>query len=363
MDSKAPKQTFESNLVVIQPKSGQNKQSNDFSQSSYIRSPSTSSTIASNYSSPSTTSSYADKINSLCVERNRKKLLLEKHYLTQQNKEAESKIPSLEEEISVLEPLATLVAFEQEYRFGKFTTIRREEEVVREIGKLKYQIPRLPHWSKKFNEVQDPSEAIRQHISEKRYLEKRTKSNQELLKKIQQVLTQISNEANIFKKVSQDNTSLSKTPEKTTPIVAQSYATKVAQPSQENPINTYQASAQVKPSAQPQQVESSAQSPQSSPPRPQQDDRLTIKVTHLPQDMEISQLEQELFGIFGDADTLGSTLSHPIQRLYVTLSRHAAFITYFKREDAETAVERLCECHLRYQILRVDFASRRSDNA
>jgi hypothetical protein len=88
--------------------------------------------------------------------------------------------------------------------------------------------------------------------------------------KIQQALTQISNEANIFKKVSQDNTSLSKTPEKTTPIVAQSYATKVAQPSQEKPINTYQTSAQAKPSAQPQQVESSTQPHQSSP-RPQQD--------------------------------------------------------------------------------------------
>uniref|UniRef100_A0A914DVT3 Uncharacterized protein n=1 Tax=Acrobeloides nanus TaxID=290746 RepID=A0A914DVT3_9BILA len=126
MSSKAPKQTFEPKWV--QPKLGQNKQPNDFSQrsyvwspstsytiSSYYSSPSTSSTIASNYSSPSTStiannysssstlSSYADQINSLCVEGNRKKLYLEKHYLIQLNKEAESRIPSLMEEISVLE--------------------------------------------------------------------------------------------------------------------------------------------------------------------------------------------------------------------------------------------------------------------
>uniref|UniRef100_A0A914ENU1 Uncharacterized protein n=1 Tax=Acrobeloides nanus TaxID=290746 RepID=A0A914ENU1_9BILA len=90
MSSKAPKQTFEPKWV--QPKLGQNKQPNDFSQRFYVWSPSTSytiasnysspststiasnysspstSTIASNYSSPSTSSSYADQINSLCVE-------------------------------------------------------------------------------------------------------------------------------------------------------------------------------------------------------------------------------------------------------------------------------------------------------
>jgi hypothetical protein len=93
--------------------------------------------------------------------------LSEKHYLIQQNKEAQSKIPSLKEEILVLEPLARLVALEQEYSFGKFTTIRREE-IVREIGKLKNQIPRLPHWREKFNEVQNLSEVMRQHIVEKR---------------------------------------------------------------------------------------------------------------------------------------------------------------------------------------------------
>uniref|UniRef100_A0A914DYS0 RRM domain-containing protein n=1 Tax=Acrobeloides nanus TaxID=290746 RepID=A0A914DYS0_9BILA len=322
MSSKAQKQTFESNLVVIQPKSGQNKQPNDFSQRSHVRSPSTSSTIASNYSSPSTSSSYADQINSLCVERNREKLLSEKNYLIQQNKEAQSKIPSLKEEISVLEPLARLIALEQEYRFGKFTTIRREE-IVREIGKLKNKIPQLLHWREKFNEVQNLSELMRQHVVEKRELEKRTKSNQELLVKIQQALTQVSNAQ----------------PQSVKPSV------------KPRPVES---SAQVKPSAQPHQ---------SSPFRPQQNDHLTIKVTHLPQDMEISQLEQELFGIFGDADILGSTVSYPIKRLYVPLSKHAAFITYFKKEDAEAAVERLSKCPLRYQILRVDFASPRSYNA
>uniref|UniRef100_A0A914DX59 RRM domain-containing protein n=1 Tax=Acrobeloides nanus TaxID=290746 RepID=A0A914DX59_9BILA len=330
MSSKAPKQT-ESNLAVIQPKPGQNQQPNDFSQRSYVRRTSTSSTIASNYSSPSTSSSYADQINSLCAERNGEKLLLEKHYLTQRNEEAESRILSIKEEISVLEPLARLVALEQEYRFGKFTTIRREEEVVREIGKLKYQIPRLPNWSDKFNDVEDPSTAIRQYNGEKRYLEKRTNTNQGYLKKIQQVLTQISN------------------------AQPQSVQASV----RPRPVES---SAQVKPSARPQLAESSAQPHQSSPSRCQQDDR-TIKVTHLPRYMEVSQLEQELSGIFGDADSLGSTISHPIQRLYVAPSKNIAFITYFKKEDAETAVERLSRCHLGYQILRVEFASPRSNNA
>jgi hypothetical protein len=82
MSSKAPKQTFEPKWV--QPKLGQNKQPNDFSQRFYVWSPSTSYTIASNYSSPSTstiasnysspspsTLSFADQINSLCVEVSR----------------------------------------------------------------------------------------------------------------------------------------------------------------------------------------------------------------------------------------------------------------------------------------------------
>uniref|UniRef100_A0A914D735 RRM domain-containing protein n=1 Tax=Acrobeloides nanus TaxID=290746 RepID=A0A914D735_9BILA len=256
--------------------------------------------------------------------RNEKKLLLEKHYLTQRNEEAESRI-------LVLKQLARLVALEQEYKFGKFTTIRREEEVVREIGKLRHQIPQLPNWNKKFNEVQDPSEAIRQYNGEKRYLEKRTKSNQEYLKKIQQVLTQISN------------------------AQPQSVQASV----RPRPVES---SAQVKPSARLQLAGSSAQPHQSSPSRRQQDDR-TIKVTHLPRYMEVSQLEQELSGIFGDIDSLGSTLSHPVQRLYVAPSKNIAFITYFKKEDAETVVERLSKCHLGYNILRVEFASPRSDNA
>jgi hypothetical protein len=94
---------------------------------------------------------------------------LEKHYLIQLNKEAELRIPYLNEEILVLEPLARLVALEQEYRFGKFTTIRREE-VLRKIVKLRHQIPQLPHWREKFNEVQNLSELMRQHIVEKRVI-------------------------------------------------------------------------------------------------------------------------------------------------------------------------------------------------
>uniref|UniRef100_A0A914BX42 RRM domain-containing protein n=1 Tax=Acrobeloides nanus TaxID=290746 RepID=A0A914BX42_9BILA len=315
------------------------------------RSNSITSSDASSYSQPSTSSSYANTINSICIEQDMKKLVAKEQYLLSRNHNLEAQCSTLTEDISKKQQMeervkaeSRLAECENTYKNGKFTTAKNEMALVNEIGRLKAQIPRMLHWSSStFDRFEDLSEALKEELKERKKLQNHIKANKEFLKQIDeakkrapnQTAQNIATQTNGLQQIELPHSSTYRPVSSTYRPVSSTY----------HPVSsTYRS---ISPVQQRFPSESSSTTQTSG---------FRVKVTNLPQDYDYQLLRKTLYGIFG---TGGNSKRFLIEKLYITPSRQTAFITYTHEEDANMVVEELDRYRLGYLVLRVEHANAR----